>query len=88
MERALLLNPNDTDVLVHASLCRAYLGDGASSLELARKAMRLNPAFPPWYAAPAGLALFVLGRDTDAVLTRVLGLRRADVQRLRQTGVL
>ena len=30
----------------------------------------------------------VLGRDTDAVLTRVLGLRRADVQRLRQTGVL
>ena len=30
----------------------------------------------------------VLGRDTDAVLTRVLGLRRADVRRLRQTGVL
>jgi crotonobetainyl-CoA:carnitine CoA-transferase CaiB-like acyl-CoA transferase len=30
----------------------------------------------------------VLGRDTDAVLTRVLGLRRADVQRLRKTGVL
>ena len=30
----------------------------------------------------------VLGRDTDAVLTRVLGLRRADVQRLRKSGVL
>ncbi len=30
----------------------------------------------------------VLGRDTDAVLTRVLGLRRADVQRLRKAGVL
>ena len=30
----------------------------------------------------------VLGADTDAVLTRVLGLRRADVQRLRKGGVL
>jgi crotonobetainyl-CoA:carnitine CoA-transferase CaiB-like acyl-CoA transferase len=30
----------------------------------------------------------VLGGDTEAVLTRVLGLRRADVQRLRKSGVL
>jgi crotonobetainyl-CoA:carnitine CoA-transferase CaiB-like acyl-CoA transferase len=30
----------------------------------------------------------VLGGDTDAVLTRVLGLRRAEVQRLRKAGVL
>jgi crotonobetainyl-CoA:carnitine CoA-transferase CaiB-like acyl-CoA transferase len=30
----------------------------------------------------------VLGGDTDTVLTRVLGLRRADVQRLRKSGVL
>ena len=30
----------------------------------------------------------VLGGDTDAVLTRVLGLQRAEVQRLRRAGVL
>jgi crotonobetainyl-CoA:carnitine CoA-transferase CaiB-like acyl-CoA transferase len=30
----------------------------------------------------------VLGADTDAVLTRVLGVRRAEVQRLRAAGVL
>ena len=30
----------------------------------------------------------VLGADTDAVLTRVLGVRRAEVQRLRVAGVL
>jgi crotonobetainyl-CoA:carnitine CoA-transferase CaiB-like acyl-CoA transferase len=30
----------------------------------------------------------VLGADTDTVLTRVLGLRRADVERLRKGGVL
>lgn len=67
VDRALLLNPNDTDVLVHAGLCRAYLGDGESGLALSRKAMRLNPFYPPWYTAPAGLALFVLGRDTDFI---------------------
>ena len=30
----------------------------------------------------------MLGGDTEAILTRVLGLRRADVQRLRKAGVL
>jgi TolB-like protein/tetratricopeptide (TPR) repeat protein len=65
--RALALNPNDTDVLVHAGLCRGYLGDGESALALARKAMRLNPSYPSWYTAPEGLALFVLGRDEEMV---------------------
>jgi len=67
VDRALALNPNDTDVLVHAGLCRASLGEAESALELATKAMRLNPAHPPWYWAPAGLALFVLGRDAEVV---------------------
>ena len=67
LERALLLNPNDTDVLVHAGLCQAYLGDPEAALATANKAMRLNPAFPPWYAAPAGLALFMLGRDRECL---------------------
>ena len=47
VDRALSLNPNDTDVLVHAAMCRAYLGDGESALALGTKAMRLNPGFPP-----------------------------------------
>ena len=67
LERALLLNPNDTDVLVHAGLCQAYLGEPEAALASANKAMRLNPAFPPWYAAPAGLALFMLGRDRECL---------------------
>ena len=67
LERALVLNPNDTDVLVHAGLCQAYLGNPEAALEAAHKAMRLNPAYPPWYSAPAGLALFMLGRDRECV---------------------
>jgi tetratricopeptide (TPR) repeat protein len=67
LERALQLNPNDTDVLVHAGLCQSYLGDPEAALATANKAMRLNPAYPPWYAAPAGLALFMLGRDRECL---------------------
>lgn len=67
LARALLLNPHDTDVLVHASLCQAYLGDPDAALSTAHTAMRLNPTHPAWYAAPAGLALFLLGRDEDCL---------------------
>ena len=67
LERALMLNPNDTDVLVHAGLCQCYLGGPEAALATANNAMRLNPEFPPWYAAPAGLALFMLGRDRECL---------------------
>jgi TolB-like protein/tetratricopeptide (TPR) repeat protein len=67
VDRALSLNPNDTDVLVHAAMCRAYLGDAESALALGTKAMRLHPGFPPYYGAPVGLALFVLGRDAEVL---------------------
>jgi TolB-like protein/tetratricopeptide (TPR) repeat protein len=79
VERALLLNPNDTDVLVHAGLCQAYLGDPEAALSTAKKAMRLNPAYPPWYAAPAGLALFTLGRDRECLELGVATLTKAFV---------
>jgi TolB-like protein len=65
--RALALNPNDADVLAHAALCRALLGDGASGLELATKATRLNPTSGDWYIGPAALSLFVLGRLEESI---------------------
>lgn len=66
--RALQLNPNDTDVLVHAGLCQAYLGEHEAALATARKAMRLHPSGEPWYLlAPVGLSLFCLGRDRECL---------------------
>ena len=67
VERALLLNPNDTDVLVHAAMCQAYLGDPETALATATRSIRLNPAHPPWYAGPAALALFMMGRDRECL---------------------
>ena len=67
IDRAIALNPNDADVLAHAAGCRALLGDGASGLELATRATRLNPAFADWYVAPTALSLFVLGRYEESI---------------------
>ena len=65
--RALVLNPNDADVLAHSALCRAFLGDGASAVELATRAMRLNPVSGDWYIGPMTLSLFVMGRYEESV---------------------
>ena len=65
--RALVLNPNDADVLAHCALCRAFLGDGASGVELATKAMRLNPVSGDWYIGPMTLSLFVMGRYEESI---------------------
>jgi hypothetical protein len=61
------LNPNDADVLAHASLCRTYLGDSALGMALASKAMRLNPHYPDWYVAYSALPLFLLQRYSEAL---------------------
>jgi TolB-like protein len=67
VDRALALNPSEADVLAHGAVCRAYLGDGASGVELAEKASRLNPVSGDWYVAPAALSLFVLGRYEESI---------------------
>lgn len=68
IDRALTLNPSDADVLAHAAVCRAYLGDGASGVELAEKASRLNPVSGDWYVAPAALSLFVLAARGETLI--------------------
>jgi TolB-like protein/tetratricopeptide (TPR) repeat protein len=66
VHRALALNPNEANVLAHAALCLGLLGDAGGALELARKAKRLNPHFPQWYAAAEAQALFLLGQYEEA----------------------
>jgi TolB-like protein/Tfp pilus assembly protein PilF len=65
VDRAIALNPNDADVLAHAALCQAYLGQPEAGATLAAKAARLNPRHPDWYLACAAVPLFLLGRYAD-----------------------
>lgn len=51
MERAVEINPNDADVLTDVGLFLTYAGRPEEALEMAQKAMRLNPHYPEWYLA-------------------------------------
>jgi tetratricopeptide (TPR) repeat protein len=67
LERALALNPNEADILAQAALCCVYLGEGQKGLELARKAIRLNPFHDDWYLGCLALSLFSLRQNAEAV---------------------
>ncbi|GEK48649.1 BTAD domain-containing putative transcriptional regulator [Halomonas pacifica] len=66
---ALALNPNDADVLAHAAFALALIGDPERGVEAARKALRLAPYRPEWYAGMAGIAFFSARRYGEAINT-------------------
>jgi DNA-binding SARP family transcriptional activator/TolB-like protein len=66
---ALDLNPNDTDVLAHASFSLALVGESERGVAYARKALRLAPYRPEWYAGMAGIAFFSASRYDEAIET-------------------
>jgi DNA-binding SARP family transcriptional activator len=67
--RALELNPNDADVLAHASVALALIGDHDRAVEAGRSALRLAPYHPEWYAAFVGIALFSARLHEEAIAT-------------------
>lgn len=69
---ALELNPNDADVLAHASFAMALIGEPDKGVEAARKALRLAPYHPDWYAGMAGIAFFTAYRYQEAIDTMAL----------------
>jgi tetratricopeptide (TPR) repeat protein len=66
---ALELNPNDADVLAHAAAGLALIGEHDLAVEAGRKALRLAPHHPEWYAAFAGIALFSARLHEEAIET-------------------
>jgi DNA-binding SARP family transcriptional activator len=67
--RALELNPNDADVLAHAAVALALIGDHGLAVETGRQALRLAPHHPEWYAAFVGIALFAARLHEEALAT-------------------
>jgi adenylate cyclase len=66
-ERALSLNPHDSDIL--ADLGRAYslTGDWDKGIPLIREAFERNPAQPSWYRLFIALFHYVQGRYAEAL---------------------
>jgi TolB-like protein/Tfp pilus assembly protein PilF len=48
-ERAISLNPRDSDAMAMIGIMVGYTGDWDRSLELTSRAMELNPTHPGWY---------------------------------------
>ena len=73
-ERALALNPHDSDIL--ADLGRAYslTGDSDKGIPLIREAFKRNPAQPSWYRQFIALFHYMHGRYAEALAeTRRIG---------------
>jgi TolB-like protein len=66
-DRALRLAPNDATLIVQLSSCFTLLGDPVLGLELAERALALNPLGPGWYYCYAALPLFPLGRYEECI---------------------
>lgn len=66
IDKAIMLNPNDADILAHASYMLAMYGDGDSAVRCAESAARLNPRIPDWYSPLHSTALFTARRYEEA----------------------
>jgi TolB-like protein/class 3 adenylate cyclase/tetratricopeptide (TPR) repeat protein len=65
--RALLLNPNDADLMSDMADALAHSGHSEEAIVLLEKAMQLNPFFPDQYLWHLGGAYYNLHRYKDAV---------------------
>jgi adenylate cyclase len=64
--RALELNPNNSDVLVTMAWDLVFAGQSDKAIENVKMAMRLNPLYPEWYWWGLGIAYYGAGRFQDA----------------------
>jgi adenylate cyclase len=75
--RAIDLNPNDADILADFAYCLSYSGQPDKSLEMVKRAMRLNPHYPEWYAEALGHAQYESRKYKHAAAT-LTNLRTID----------
>jgi adenylate cyclase len=81
-QKALELNPNDADVLTDFGWCLSYVGRAEEGLELAQKAMRINPRYPEYWMMQLGQIYFD-ARQYQEAITTLEGLRALDTISIR-----
>jgi adenylate cyclase len=74
-QKAVELNPNDADVLTDAGFYLSYAGKAEEGLEMARKAMRLNPHYPEYYTGQI-VQIYFDGRQYEDAIVAYESLRR------------
>ncbi len=66
-QRAMVLNPNDANVIATSGALCALLGRPEEGIDRIRHAMRLNPYHPEWYWIDLGIVFYVAHRYEDAI---------------------
>ncbi len=77
-EKALALNPNNSNNIEMLAWTMFCSGRPEESLELIRRAMRLNPTYPDWWLMVLEEAYRFNGRYDEAIETAKEELRRLD----------
>jgi adenylate cyclase len=67
LQKAIAMNPNDADVIAKMGYILPILGRSEEAIELAERAVRLNPYHPDWYRTFHGFACFSAQRYTEAI---------------------
>ncbi len=63
------LNPHDPDVLISRAVGSAFLGDSEAGLEMAERAIYLNPFYPDFYLGNLTIIRFLAQRYSEAAET-------------------
>ncbi len=67
LQRAIALDPNCADALDQLAHVLAFAGRPDEAIGLSKKAMRLNPRYPPLYEWTLGHAYFLVGEYEQAI---------------------
>ncbi len=68
-ERAVVLDPNNAESYARPALILGPAGRAEEAIEVAKKAMRLNPHYPPFYIYALGSAYHQAWQNEEAIAT-------------------
>ena len=66
-ERGVALTPNGATPTAMLAMTMNLVGRTEEAIDLIKRAMRLNPSYPPWYLYVLGQAYRLTGRYTEAI---------------------
>ncbi len=76
-DKVIALQPTNADTLAYLGDYLRTVGRPQEAIQLLKKAMRLDPHFPPWYLSWLGHVLYQAGEYEEAVRTLKQGIRRS-----------
>jgi len=82
-EKALAMAPNNVEVLSAFGMILYFAGDFDRSIDMFRRAMRLQPAFPSWYTIYLARSYVFKGDTKEAIKLAEDGKKRAESDFLR-----